>query len=64
MNTTIRNLMIAAPLATAALTMVPAAAMATEPARHHRPAAHRPAARPQHRSGPEADEAEGPGRPR
>ena len=31
MNTTIRNLMIAAPLATAALTMVPAAAMATEP---------------------------------
>jgi hypothetical protein len=31
MNATIRNLMIAAPLATAALTMVPAAAMATEP---------------------------------
>jgi len=31
MNTTIRNLMIAAPLATAALTMVPAAAMASEP---------------------------------
>lgn len=31
MNTTIRNLIIAAPLATAALTMVPAAAMATEP---------------------------------
>ena len=31
MNTTIRNLIIAAPLATAAFTMVPAAAMATEP---------------------------------
>jgi hypothetical protein len=31
MNATIRNLIIAAPLATAALTMVPAAAMATEP---------------------------------
>ena len=31
MNTTIRNLMIAAPLAAAALTMVPAAAMASEP---------------------------------
>ncbi len=31
MNTKIRNLMIAAPLATAALTMVPAAAMASEP---------------------------------
>lgn len=31
MNSTIRNLIIAAPLATAALTMVPAAAMATEP---------------------------------
>jgi hypothetical protein len=32
MNTTIRNLIIAAPLATAAFTMVPAAAMASEPA--------------------------------
>lgn len=31
MNTTIRNLIIAAPLATAAFTMVPAAAMASEP---------------------------------
>ncbi|NRQ50529.1 hypothetical protein [Aeromicrobium stalagmiti] len=31
MNTTIRNLVIAAPLATAAFMMVPAAAMATEP---------------------------------
>ena len=31
MNTTIRNLIVAAPLAAAALTMVPAAAMATEP---------------------------------
>lgn len=31
MNSTIRNLIIAAPLATAAFTMVPAAAMATEP---------------------------------
>jgi hypothetical protein len=31
MNATIRNLMIAAPLATAALTMVPATAMASEP---------------------------------
>ena len=31
MNSTIRNLIVAAPLATAALTMVPAAAMATEP---------------------------------
>ena len=31
MNTTIRNLLVAAPLATAALTMAPAAAMASEP---------------------------------
>jgi len=31
MNATIRNLIVAVPLATAALTMVPAAAMATEP---------------------------------
>ena len=31
MNTTIRNLIVAAPLATAALTLVPAAAMASEP---------------------------------
>jgi hypothetical protein len=31
MNSTIRNLIIAAPLATAAITMVPAAAMAAEP---------------------------------
>jgi hypothetical protein len=31
MNTTIRNLIVAAPLATAAFTMVPAAAMASEP---------------------------------
>ena len=31
MNTTIRNLIVAAPLATAALTLVPAVAMASEP---------------------------------
>jgi hypothetical protein len=31
MNTTIHNLIVAAPLATAALTLVPAAAMASEP---------------------------------